>query len=238
MCRTALLNHRPPGSMNTEVITSRPQRGWDQSHPAPALCRQYRGQSPCQLVGRCLQSELPNIMLTHQFASSTTEYRIDPIDSLVHRVFDFHGGPPLFELGVPEKNDSFGPRLSRYTTDRMLWHQARSGCRESLLGSQERPDLPEYRTPPQSKVPTTSYRPLLAAGSDPQPARVGPMRCGRLPHICLMGVLAVRWCRRPLCGGCCYSPIASPALLSAEENGRPALMIEMTGQFGPATANM
>src|SRR5258707_3610536 len=29
---------------------------------------------------------------------------------------------------------------------------------------------------------------------------------------------------------------ASPALLSAEENGRPALMIEIDGAIGPATA--
>ena len=41
-----------------------------------------------------------DVMLTHQFREVYDgSIRTDPIDSLVHRVFDFHGGPPLLEFG-------------------------------------------------------------------------------------------------------------------------------------------
>src|SRR6266566_10164041 len=40
------------------------------------------------------------IMLTHQFSEfGDRGVRTDPVDALVHRVFDFHGGPPLLDSG-------------------------------------------------------------------------------------------------------------------------------------------
>src|SRR5262249_9997224 len=39
------------------------------------------------------------IVISHQFCElSHRGVRADPIDAFVHRVFDFHGGPPLLEL--------------------------------------------------------------------------------------------------------------------------------------------
>src|ERR1700760_1967639 len=41
-----------------------------------------------------------DVMLAHQFREVYDgSIRTDPIDSLVHRVLDFHGGPPLLEFG-------------------------------------------------------------------------------------------------------------------------------------------
>ena len=37
----------------------------------------------------------------------------DPVDALVHRVFDFYGGPPLLELGTLDEMQR--PRPSIFT---------------------------------------------------------------------------------------------------------------------------
>jgi hypothetical protein len=40
-------------------------------------------------------------VLTHQFRElGDRGVRTNPLDALVHRVFDFHGGPLLLELGA------------------------------------------------------------------------------------------------------------------------------------------
>src|ERR1700676_4960756 len=61
---------------------------------------------------------------------------------------------------------------------------------------------------------------------------------GRLPpYIALLGSLAVRMVQATLVAAIAAAvQFASPALLSAEEVGRPALMIEIDGAIGPATA--
>ena len=41
----------------------------------------------------------------------------DPVDALVHRVFDFHGGPPLLELGTLDEMQR--PRPSIFTVQRI-----------------------------------------------------------------------------------------------------------------------
>jgi hypothetical protein len=35
----------------------------------------------------------------------------DPVDALVHRVFDFHGGSPLLELGTLDEMQRSGPSI-------------------------------------------------------------------------------------------------------------------------------
>src|SRR5258705_8395887 len=61
---------------------------------------------------------------------------------------------------------------------------------------------------------------------------------GRLPpYFVLIGSLAVRMVQATLVAAIAAAvQFASPALLSAEESGRPALMIEIDGAIGPATA--
>jgi len=41
----------------------------------------------------------------------------DPVDALVHRVFDFHGGSPLLELGTLDEMQR--PRPSIFTVQRI-----------------------------------------------------------------------------------------------------------------------
>src|SRR5260370_36479121 len=76
----------------------------------------------------------------------------------------------------------------------------------------------------------------LAAISGPRASLL--LRCGRLPpYIVLLGSLAVRMVQATLVSAIAAAvQVASPALLSAEESGRPALMIEIDGAIGPATA--
>src|SRR6266511_4565073 len=42
----------------------------------------------------------------------------DPVDALVHRVFDFHGRPRLLTFAYQPRF----PRALNYTTDQVLWH--------------------------------------------------------------------------------------------------------------------
>src|SRR5258705_13752589 len=56
------------------------------------------------------------------FASMVT-VGADPVDTLVHHVFDFHGGPPLLEFQVHLMQCSTAPRFLDYTTDRVRRHQ-------------------------------------------------------------------------------------------------------------------
>src|SRR5262245_11971227 len=50
----------------------------------------------------------------HQFCEfGNRGVRTDPVDALVHRVFDFHGGPPLLELGTLDEMQR--PRPSIFT---------------------------------------------------------------------------------------------------------------------------
>jgi hypothetical protein len=50
------------------------------------------------------------IVIPHQFCElSHRGVRADPIDAFVHRVFDFHGGPPLLESKKTRRNATFGP---------------------------------------------------------------------------------------------------------------------------------
>jgi hypothetical protein len=48
----------------------------------------------------------------------------DPVDTLVHHVFDFHGGPPLLEFQVHLVQCRATLAPFDYTTDRILWHEA------------------------------------------------------------------------------------------------------------------
>ena len=47
----------------------------------------------------------------------------------VHRFFDFHGGPPLLELGALYEMQRKTPVPFNYTTDRILWHEGLKGPR-------------------------------------------------------------------------------------------------------------
>src|SRR5262249_1818968 len=59
------------------------------------------------------------VMLTHQFRElGDRRLWTDPVDALVHCVLDFHGGPPLLKFAYQPRF----PRLSDYTTDRILSH--------------------------------------------------------------------------------------------------------------------
>src|SRR5215472_16759789 len=59
------------------------------------------------------------IMLTHQFRElGDRRVWTDPVDALVHCVFDFHGRSPLLKFAYQPRF----PRLSDYTTDRILSH--------------------------------------------------------------------------------------------------------------------
>src|SRR5262249_34520117 len=59
------------------------------------------------------------LMLTHQFREfGDGRVWTDPIDALVHRVFDFHGRPPLLKFAYQPRF----PHPFDYTTDRVLWH--------------------------------------------------------------------------------------------------------------------
>ena len=50
----------------------------------------------------------------HQFCEfGNRGVQTDPVDALVHRVFDFHGGPPLLELGTLDEMQR--PRPSIFT---------------------------------------------------------------------------------------------------------------------------
>src|SRR5215510_2541941 len=58
------------------------------------------------------------IMLTHQFCEfGNRGVRTDPVDALVHRVLDFHGGPPLLELDTLDEMQR--PRPSIFTVQRI-----------------------------------------------------------------------------------------------------------------------
>src|SRR5262245_1605674 len=61
------------------------------------------------------------VMLTHQFCEfGHRRVWTDPVDALVHCVFDFHGRPPLLKFAYQPR---FPSRFD-YTTDRFLWHGA------------------------------------------------------------------------------------------------------------------
>jgi hypothetical protein len=58
-------------------------------------------------------------MLTHQFREfGDRRVWTNPVDALVHCVFDFHGRPPLLKLVYQPRF----PSPFDYTTDRFLWH--------------------------------------------------------------------------------------------------------------------
>src|SRR5258707_15058270 len=62
------------------------------------------------------------------------------------------------------------------------------------------------------------------------------LRCGRTtPYIVLSGSLAVRMATLVAAIAAAVQ-FASPAFVSAEESGRPALMIDIDGAIGPASA--
>src|ERR1700732_1357117 len=71
---------------------------------------------------------LPNrnaadVMLPHQFREfGDRGVGADPVDTLMHHVFDFHGGPPLLEFQVHLMQCSTAPRFLNYTTDRVRRH--------------------------------------------------------------------------------------------------------------------
>jgi len=59
------------------------------------------------------------VMLMHQFRQlGDRRLWTDPVDALVHCVLYFHGGPPLLKFAYQPRF----PRLSDYTTDRILSH--------------------------------------------------------------------------------------------------------------------
>src|SRR5258708_31487149 len=59
------------------------------------------------------------VMLTHQFREfGDRRVWTNPVDALVHCIFDFHGRPPLLKLVYQPRF----PSPFDYTTDRFLWH--------------------------------------------------------------------------------------------------------------------
>src|SRR5215468_9433673 len=59
------------------------------------------------------------VVLTHQFRElGDGRLWTDPVDALVHCVLYFHRGPPLLKFAYQPRF----PRLSDYTTDRILSH--------------------------------------------------------------------------------------------------------------------
>src|SRR5258708_18866553 len=86
------------------------------------------------------------------------------------------------------------------------------------------------------KVHTSGMRRGLAAIGGPRASVL--LRCGKTtPYIVLSGSLAVRIVQATLVAAIAVAvQFAPPTLLSAEEVGRPALMIEIDGAIGPATA--
>src|ERR1700686_369363 len=65
-----------------------------------------------------------DVMLPHQFREfGDRGVGADPVDTLVHHVFDFHGGPPLLEFQVHLMQCSSAPRFLNYTPARVRRHQ-------------------------------------------------------------------------------------------------------------------
>src|SRR6266700_3707802 len=63
------------------------------------------------------------IMFTHQFREfGDRGVRTDPVDSLVHRVLDFHGDLPRWSW-VDSIKSAPAPLDVNSTTDRVLWHE-------------------------------------------------------------------------------------------------------------------
>src|SRR5207248_10315480 len=66
-----------------------------------------------------------DVMLAHQFREFADRgVRTDPVDAFVHRLFDFHGRPPLLKLACADEISALVPSPFDYTTDRVLWHRA------------------------------------------------------------------------------------------------------------------
>src|SRR5262249_26625729 len=77
-----------------------------------------------------------DVMLAHQFREfGDGNVRTDPVDALVHRVFDFHGESPLLSLPTVDEIQPRFPRGFDYTTDLLLWHgpQGRPNRRKRAL---------------------------------------------------------------------------------------------------------
>jgi hypothetical protein len=70
------------------------------------------------------------VMLTHQFCEfGHRRVWTDPVDSLVHCVFDFHGRPPLLKFAY----QPWFPSPFEDTTDRFIWHGLQHRCTQDFF---------------------------------------------------------------------------------------------------------
>src|SRR6266849_557031 len=107
-----------------------------------------------------------------------------------------------------------------------------------LVGAQcDRADTLDHRqNSPVSFPATPAYAEVWRRSADPPGSII--LRYGKTtPIYGLLGSLAVRMVQATLVAAIAVAvQFAPPRLLSAEEGGRPALMIEIDGAIGPATA--
>src|SRR5260370_25714655 len=107
-----------------------------------------------------------------------------------------------------------------------------------LVGAQcDRADTLDHRqNSPVSFPATPAYAEVWRRSADPPGSII--LRYGKTtPIYGLLGSLAVRMVQATLVAAIAVAvQFAPPTLLSAEEVGRPALMIEIDGAIGPATA--
>src|SRR6266404_3016735 len=98
-----------------------------------------------------------DVMLPHQFRKFGDKgLRAYPVDSLVHHVFYFHGGPPLLEFQVHLMQCSIAPAFLNYTTDRVRRHQRLKVAEESIIPARSDQTnavamLRRYRAPPRQR---------------------------------------------------------------------------------------
>jgi hypothetical protein len=98
-------------------------------------------------------------MLTHQFREfGDRRVWTNPVDALVHCIFDFHGRPPLLKLVYQPRF----PSPFDYTTDRILWHGPQHHRTQEFFLSRIAFGLGDVA----QRERKTTQRKIIAAGSN------------------------------------------------------------------------